>query len=220
MADRLRVEAEQALGALQERHKDVEGQLAQTLGRQRETDRELESLRAEHRDTCLRLAALSLEQQQQGHTELDKQQHTIGEKRRLGCDNTDKAKERKDSEERQTIRDKLEEEGRGRAEREELEKQKVVQAEMGEKCFEKQNEFQEENKVKNQEGNVEAKSLEVNVKAESHVPKDLNGTGKIQLKGKGVAEAYLRTVAGFEGKREEECGLRNPRRVSLSERSR
>ncbi|XP_073349286.1 uncharacterized protein [Pagrus major] len=70
VADRLRVESEQALGLLQENHRAVEEQLAQALGRQQEKDRELESLRAEHRDVCIKLSELTLQQQQE-RVELD-----------------------------------------------------------------------------------------------------------------------------------------------------
>ncbi len=65
MADRLRVESEQALVLLQESHRAVEEQLAQALSRQQEKERELESLRAEHRDVCSRLTELALQQQQE-----------------------------------------------------------------------------------------------------------------------------------------------------------
>lgn len=70
MADRLRVESEQALGLLQESHRAVEEQLAQAVSRQQEKDRELESLRAEHRDVCLKLSEVTLQRQQE-QAELD-----------------------------------------------------------------------------------------------------------------------------------------------------
>ncbi|XP_047184397.1 cytospin-A-like isoform X3 [Scophthalmus maximus] len=60
VADRLRAESEQALGSLRQSHRAAEEQLALALGGQRETDRELESLRAEHRDVCRKLTELSL----------------------------------------------------------------------------------------------------------------------------------------------------------------
>lgn len=63
MADRLRVESEQALGSLQVNDRAVREQLAQALHRAQEKDRELESLRAEHGDICRKLRETSLQQQ-------------------------------------------------------------------------------------------------------------------------------------------------------------
>lgn len=70
MADRLRVESEQALVLLQESHRALEEQLSQALHKEQDKDRELESLRAEHRDVCRKLAELTLQQQQE-RAELD-----------------------------------------------------------------------------------------------------------------------------------------------------
>ncbi|KAM9703312.1 uncharacterized protein ACNS7B_002042 [Menidia menidia] len=70
VADRLRVESEQALGLLQESHRAVEEQLAQALGRQREMERELESLRHEHSGVCRKLSELTVKLQQE-RAELD-----------------------------------------------------------------------------------------------------------------------------------------------------
>nr|XP_046228515.1 cytospin-A-like [Scatophagus argus] len=70
VADRLRVESEQALVLLQENHRAVEEQLAQALSRQQEKDRELESLRAEYRDVCAKLSELALQQRRE-RAELD-----------------------------------------------------------------------------------------------------------------------------------------------------
>ncbi|XP_029352948.1 cytospin-B-like [Echeneis naucrates] len=75
VADRLRVESEQALGLLQANHRAVEEQLAQALSSQQERDRELESLRAEHRHVCSKLTELSLLQQQE-RSELDALKNT------------------------------------------------------------------------------------------------------------------------------------------------
>lgn len=63
VADRLRVESEQAYSLLQESHRAVEEHLSQALSRQREKEKELETLRAEHRDVCQRLSELTLQQQ-------------------------------------------------------------------------------------------------------------------------------------------------------------
>lgn len=62
VADRLRVEAEQALALLQENHFALESRLAQALDAQREKESELESLRAEHKNVFRKLAELSLQQ--------------------------------------------------------------------------------------------------------------------------------------------------------------
>uniref|UniRef100_A0A1A8KXA4 Cytospin-A n=1 Tax=Nothobranchius kuhntae TaxID=321403 RepID=A0A1A8KXA4_NOTKU len=67
VADRLRMESEHALVLLQENHRAVEEQLSQALGRQQEMERELESLRAQHKDVCCKLIV----QQQQHQAELD-----------------------------------------------------------------------------------------------------------------------------------------------------
>lgn len=85
MADRLRSESEQALVLLQENHRTTEEYLSQALSRQQETDRELETLRAEHRDVCRQLEEL----QKAGRAEVD------------ALDNKDKTEtESVDSEER------------------------------------------------------------------------------------------------------------------------
>eukprot|EP00066_Takifugu_rubripes_P006823 XP_003971891.1 PREDICTED: cytospin-A-like [Takifugu rubripes] len=65
VADRLRIESEQALAQLQENHRALEHQLAQALHRQEEKDRQLESLRAELRDASVKLAKVTQQQQQQ-----------------------------------------------------------------------------------------------------------------------------------------------------------
>ncbi|XP_007544385.1 cytospin-A-like [Poecilia formosa] len=70
VADRLRLESDHSLGLLQENHRALEEQLALTLRRQQETERALESLRAEHKDVCSKLnEVIVLRQQEQA--ELD-----------------------------------------------------------------------------------------------------------------------------------------------------
>ncbi|XP_028997510.1 cytospin-A-like isoform X1 [Betta splendens] len=69
VADRLRVESDQALSSLQERHRTLEEQLSQVLSREQEKDTELQVLRAEHADLCHRVSELTL--QQQDRAELD-----------------------------------------------------------------------------------------------------------------------------------------------------
>ncbi|XP_023140800.2 cytospin-A isoform X2 [Amphiprion ocellaris] len=99
VADRLRVESEQALGLLQESHRTVEDQLAQALSRQQETDRELESLKTEHRNVCHKLNELTLQQQQQQQerAELNAVKNICRVEDRL----TDEEAERQDSSEGQ-----------------------------------------------------------------------------------------------------------------------
>lgn len=70
VADRLRLESDHALGLLQENHRLLEEQLAQALSRQQETERALESLRAEHKDVCHKLNEVLVQWQQQ-QVELD-----------------------------------------------------------------------------------------------------------------------------------------------------
>lgn len=70
VADRLRIESEQALAQLQENHRALEHQLAQALHRQEEKDRQLETLRAELRDASVKLAKVTQQQQQQERAKL------------------------------------------------------------------------------------------------------------------------------------------------------
>lgn len=65
VADRLRIESEQALAQLQENHRALEHQLAQALHRQEEKDQQLESLRAELRDVSVKLAEVTRQQRQE-----------------------------------------------------------------------------------------------------------------------------------------------------------
>ncbi|KAL6095767.1 uncharacterized protein ACO6RY_09620 [Pungitius sinensis] len=63
VADRLRVESEQALDVLKETRGAVEEQLARALDREKATEAELERLRAEHRDARCKLAGLALQRE-------------------------------------------------------------------------------------------------------------------------------------------------------------
>ncbi|XP_047243537.1 cytospin-A-like isoform X1 [Girardinichthys multiradiatus] len=65
VADRLRLESDHALGLLQENHRALEEQLAQTLSRQQETERALESLRVEHKDVRCKLNEVIVQWQQE-----------------------------------------------------------------------------------------------------------------------------------------------------------
>ncbi|XP_071323372.1 cytospin-B-like [Trachinotus anak] len=188
VADRLRVESEQALGLLQENHRAVEEQLAEALSRQQETDRELESLRAEHRDVCSKLTELT-QQQQQERAELDALRNTCRVK---DITDGDKQAERQDPEERQGKEmHKVMEEAEAETEAKNVEKQKENEA-----------------------------NQEVETEGAGQDPEEANGSGSMQLTGKGVAEGYLRSLAALEKKKEEGRGQRDPRRiVMLSERS-
>lgn len=65
MADRLRIESEQALAQLQENHRALECQLAQALRTQEEKDQQLENLRAEHREASRKLAEVTQRRQRE-----------------------------------------------------------------------------------------------------------------------------------------------------------
>ncbi|XP_045916978.1 cytospin-A-like [Micropterus dolomieu] len=191
VADRLRVESEQALGLLQESHRAVEEQLAQALIRQQEKDGELESLRSEHRDVCLKLRELTLQQQQE-RAELDALRNAYRVKDVTDCD--EKA-ERQDSDGGEEIQEVLEE------------KPREVQTDTEAKNVEKQREENETNQ-------------EVDAEVVGHDPEEANGSGSMYLRGKGVAEGYLRSLAALEKKKEGGRGQKDPRRiVMLCERS-
>lgn len=191
VADRLRVESEQALGLLQESHRAVEEQLAQALIRQQEKDGELESLRSEHRNVCLKLRELTLQQQQE-RAELDALRNAYRVKDVTDCD--EKA-ERQDSDGGEEIQEVLEE------------KPREVETDTEAKNVEKQREENETNQ-------------EVDAEVVGHDPEEANESGSMYLRGKGVAEGYLRSLAALEKKKEGGRGQKDPRRiVMLCERS-
>ncbi|XP_019953284.2 cytospin-A-like isoform X1 [Paralichthys olivaceus] len=168
VADRLRIESEQALGLVQGRHRAVEEQLALALSREQEKEGELESLRAEHRDVCSKLNKLTLQQER---AELD------------ALRNACRAKDEADGGQQIERRDS--EEGQGE-------------------------------EIQEAAGDTEAKQEE----NEANGDMEANGSGDMRLKGKGVAEGYLRSLAAMEKKKEAGRGPRDPRRiVMLSERS-
>lgn len=101
VADRLRTESEQAMGLLRESHRSMEEELAQALHRQQETDRELDRLKAEHRDVCKKL---TLQQQEQAELDAPRSAHQV--KDITGCD---QQTERQDSEERNEMQQVMEE---------------------------------------------------------------------------------------------------------------
>ncbi|XP_031178103.1 cytospin-A-like isoform X4 [Sander lucioperca] len=174
VADRLRVESEQALGLLQESHRAVEEQLAQALSRQQEKDGELESLRVEHRDICCKLTELTLQQQQE-RAELDTLRNACRVK---DTTDWDEQAERQDSEGKQQqeeIQEVLEE------------KPREVEADTEAKNVEKQEDENETNQ-------------EVDVQVAGHDPEEANGSGSVLLTGKGVAEGYIRSLAVLEKK--------------------
>ncbi|XP_035534990.1 cytospin-B-like isoform X2 [Morone saxatilis] len=193
VADRLRVESEQALGLLQESHRAVEEQLAQAFSRQQEKDQELESLRAQHGDVCLKLTELTLQQQQE-RAELDALRNACRVKDVTDCE---QQTERQDSEE-----------GQGEETQEVVEeKPKELEADPDAKNVEKQKTDSEIDQ-------------EVDVKVVDNDPEEANGSESTQLTGKGVAEGYLRSLAALEKKKEGGHGLKDPRRiVMLCERS-
>ncbi|KAK2856046.1 hypothetical protein Q5P01_004781 [Channa striata] len=188
VADRLRVESEQALCALQENHRAMEEQLVQALSTQQEMEKELESVRAEHRDVCRKLSELTLQQQQE-RAELDNLRYAC---RVEDITDFDKHAERQDSEQRQGE-----------------DMQEVVED------VEAQTESET---VEMQQEDSEAKQ-ELETKCEDQDLESEDGSGSVNLTGKGVAEGYLRSLAALE-KKKEGRGHRDPRRiVMLSERS-
>lgn len=171
VADRLRVESEQALGSLQESHRTVKEQLAQALSKQQDTDRELERLKAEHKDACCKLAEL-VKQQQQDRAELDALRGQ-----------TYKDADKPHSEEQQEEMLEVTEE-----------------AEAGTEAHET-----------NQEVDTTEKGCD---------PEETRESENVQLKGKGVAEAYIRSLTALEKKKGDRRGQKDPRKiVMLSERS-
>ncbi|KAK9531354.1 hypothetical protein VZT92_010783 [Zoarces viviparus] len=184
VADRLRVESEQALGLLQKSHRAVKEQLAHALSREQEKVGELESLRAEHRDVCCKLTELALQQQLE-RAELDAVRDACEVKDTTECD---EQAERRDSED---------------AHGEEI--QEVVEEKPGQV------------KTNTEVQHFEKKENETNQELDAHVVghdlEEANGSGSMQLTGKGVAEGYLRSLAILDKKKD-------PRRiVMLSERS-
>ncbi|XP_031717535.1 cytospin-A-like isoform X2 [Anarrhichthys ocellatus] len=187
VADRLRVESEQALGLLQKSHRAVKEQLAHALSREQEKVGELESLRAEHRDVCCKLTELALQRQLE-RAELDAVRDACKVKDTTECD---EQAERRDSED---------------AHGEEI--QEVVE--------EKPRQVETNTEVKHFEKKENETNQEVDAHVVGHDLEEANGSGSMQLTGKGVAEGYLRSLAILDKKKDG----RDPRRiVMLSERS-
>lgn len=172
VADRLRVESEQALGLLQESHRAVEEQLAQALHGRQEKDRELESLRAEHKDVCRKLTELTLQQQQE-RAELDTLRNAHRVKDIMDCD---QQTERQDSEEGAEI-------------------EQVMEEKLKETETETEAQNVDEQKKENET------SQEGDATVVDHDPEEANGSDGMQLTGKGVAEGYLRSLAALEKKK-------------------
>ncbi|XP_065819806.1 cytospin-A-like [Labrus bergylta] len=192
VADRLRAESEQAMELLQESHRAVKEQLDQALSRQQEKEQELEILRAEQRDVHLKLTELS-KQQQQEWAELKALRNTSRVKDVANCD---KQAERQDSDEGQGGGiQKVKEENR-RGDKDEVEAKNI--------------EKKEENGT----------DKELDAKVVDQDLEEANESGSELLKGKGVAEGYLRSLAVQEKRKDEGRGQKDPRRiVMLSERS-
>ncbi|KAM8832534.1 uncharacterized protein AB9W97_003586 isoform 2-T2 [Spinachia spinachia] len=186
VADRLRVESEQSLGLLKETQGAVEQQLAHALDREREKEGELQSLRAEHRDACCKLAELTL-QRELDRAQLDALRDTREVKYTTECD---QLTERRDAEEGQ---------GEG------------IQVVVGGTPGQVETNAEVKSVEKDNKTNQEAEAY-----VEGHDTEDGDGSGAMQLTGKGVAEGYLRSLAIMEKKKDG----RDPRRiVMLSERS-
>lgn len=64
VADRLKLESEEALDSLQKKYQTLEEQLTQATSREQAKEKELENLRAEHKDVCCKLSERTLQQQQ------------------------------------------------------------------------------------------------------------------------------------------------------------
>ncbi|XP_041716015.1 cytospin-A isoform X1 [Coregonus clupeaformis] len=236
VADRLRVEAEETMGMLRESHGNVEGQLDQVQCRQQDTDREMESLRTEHREACHRLSALTLEHQQT-RAELDtlrlsaltlEHQQTRAELDTLRLSaltlehqqtraELDTLRHTLGERERDSLRERekdshREMEGRDTEERtfgeDTSEDISTMEALDGKKIKDSEREVEGEKRVKSE-------GEDVNMGGQS--PEELVRGGENLLKVKGVAEAYLRNLAAGE----KGCNLRDPQRiVMMSERSR
>lgn len=71
-----------------------------------------------------------------------------------------------------------------------------------------------------EEAEAHEANQEVDAKGEAHDPEETNESENLQLKGKGVAEGYIRSLAALEKRKDEERGQKDPRKiVMLSERS-
>ncbi|KAI4802214.1 hypothetical protein KUCAC02_020066 [Chaenocephalus aceratus] len=183
VADRLRVESDQALSEAQERHRAVEQQLDRALSRQQERDTELESLEVQHQDVCSQLSEVSLLREHE-RAELDALRKACREKHMTNCD-------------KQTRRLDSEVGRREETHRVVVEKPREVEADTEVNIFEKPKEPTDASQEAEDQGDSEG----------------ADGSGSTALKGKGVAEGYLRSLAVLETKKD-------PRRiVMLSERS-
>ena len=208
VADRLRAEAEQALGALREHHGAAEARLAQALRRQQEQDRELRDLEA-----------LLAQRRRRERTPLDVRIVARGPAKdggELEVNVVGNPSEEEEEEEQQG-NDGKEEGGR-------------------ENCA-VGTEDSEEKPIAGAHTEVEARDMGGHCEAHPNGADD-GGTrgcagslgaggdpesGKTQLAGKGVAEAYLLSLAAIKKKKKEaEAGngtLEHRRVVMLSERS-
>ncbi|XP_059897644.1 cytospin-A-like isoform X2 [Gadus macrocephalus] len=215
VADRLRAEAEQALDALREHHGAAEARLVQALRRQQEQDRELRDLEAQHRDARHQLSTLNAERRR-GHTGSDARISARG----LAKDGAEP--------EVNVVGDSSEEE-QGNDGKEEGRRQNCALVAVGKKDL-------EEKLLEGVHTDVEAQDVEGHCEAQPKGVEDGGGHGcvgslggegdleseKTQLAGKGVAEAYILSLAAIKKKKEAEAGIGTPdhRRVlMLSERS-
>ncbi|CAL8314813.1 unnamed protein product [Lota lota] len=217
VADRLRAEAEQALGALREHHSAAEARLAQALRRQQEQDRELRDLQAQHRDARHQLTTLLAERRRR-------------ERAGSGAQTSARGLARDGAEPEESVVGNPLEEEQGNDGKEEGKRENCALVAAGKKDL-------EEKAIEGVHTDVEAQDVEEHCEAQ---PNDadaddgethccvgsLGGEGdteseKTQLTGKGVAEAYILSLAAIK-KKEVEAGNGTPdqRRVMmLSERS-
>ncbi|CAL8317208.1 unnamed protein product [Merluccius merluccius] len=211
VADRLRVEAEQALGALREQHSATEARLAQALSRQREQDRKLQDLQAQHRDARHQLSPPLGERQRPDRAMSDAQTTACGVAR-------DGAQPGGN-----VVGNPLEQE-KGHNGKEEGKQEICVLVATGKKDL-------EEKALEGVRTDVEAQDVERHCKAQQNVTVDgethcsAGSLGdpeseRTQLTGKGIAEAYIRRLAAIKKKEEAGNGSPDQRRiVMLSERS-
>jgi len=217
VADRLRVEAEQALGALRERHSTTEARLAQALRRQQEQDGEMRELQAQHRDAHHQLSALRGEGRwRRGEPCGSDTQTSTCVVARDGA-----APEEENVVGNQPLEEKEEEKGHnGRAEgkqgscslvaagEKDSEEKKVVEGVRAD--AESQDEEGHPTAQQSCAGDEETHCSAGSLGGEEGDPRSKKET---QLTGKGVAEAYIRKLAATKK-------TADPRRIAmLSERS-
>ena len=220
VADRLRAEAEQALGALREHHGTAEARLAQALRRQQEQDRELRDLETQHRDARHQLSTLLAEEQRRRR---ERERERTGKDARISACGL-----AKDGAvpEVNAVGNPSEEDpgidGKEEGKRENCAPVPVGKKDLEEKAFDGLHTDVEAQEV---EGHCEAQPNGADDGGTLGCVVSFGGEGdpesaKTQLSGKGVAEGYILSLAAR--KKEAEAGNGTPdhrRVVMLSERS-